>query len=59
MLRTLTTTMFIFVLAGCHSGNRQKQTEITPSCQRYQLMMTAPMPEEAMQRLKIECDRSK
>lgn len=56
MLRIFMAT--IVMLTGCHSIERPKQTETTPSCYKYQLMMTAPMPEEAMQRLKLECENS-
>ncbi|MCS3430086.1 hypothetical protein [Klebsiella sp. BIGb0407] len=57
MLRILMAAI-IAMLTGCHSSERPKQTELTPSCYKYQLMMTAPMPEEAMQRLKLECENS-
>lgn len=58
MQRTLTVTIIAIILAGCSSSEQPKQTEITPACSKYQLMMTAPMPEEAMRRLKQECENS-
>lgn len=58
MLRTLRVAMIVVMLAGCFSSERSKQVETTPACSKYQLMMTAPMPEQAMQRLKQECENS-
>ena len=58
MLRALTVAIVVVMLAGCFSRERPKQVETTPACSKYQLMMTAPMPEEAMQRLKQECESS-
>jgi len=58
MLQVLKVTIIISILAGCRSSEPPEPTETTPACYKYQLMMTAPMPEEAMQRLERECKDS-
>ena len=59
MLQALRGTIIIAILTGCHSSEPSAEpTDTTPACYKYQSMMTAPMPEEAMLRLKRECENA-
>ncbi|AXY60206.1 hypothetical protein [Acinetobacter sp. WCHAc010052] len=46
------------VLTGCMSNQPQPFRE-TPECMNYRGMMTAPMPPDAMERLKQKCVESR
>ena len=45
-------------LSGCMS-NQPQQFKETPECINYRGMMTAPMPPDAIDRLKQACDISR
>lgn len=45
------------ILAAC--STTQKEHKETAACMNYQHMMTAPMPSDAMERLKQKCIESR
>ena len=57
-LRIILSFLFIAFLYGCASTSPKIHTE-TQACINYRSMMTAPMPPDAMQRLKQACEVSK
>lgn len=48
----------VLVFTGCASNQSQPVRE-TPECMNYHGMMTAPMPPDAMERLKQKCENSR
>ncbi|KAB5626290.1 hypothetical protein F7234_03915 [Pseudomonas putida] len=46
------------VMAGCSSTKPERQHQETRECMTYRSMMTAPMATDAMERLKVDCERS-
>lgn len=57
-LHIILSFLFIALLYGCASASPKMHTE-TQACMNYHSMMTAPMPPDAMQRLKQACEASK
>ena len=57
-LRIILSFLLISLLYGCASTSPKMHTE-TQACMNYRSMMTAPMPPDAMQRLKQACEASK
>jgi len=52
--------MSITSLTACLSPQaRQPMQQETKECMNYRTMMTAPMPPDAMQRLKVQCEQSR
>ncbi|NIF31937.1 hypothetical protein F3J29_07280 [Enterobacter sp. Cy-643] len=49
----------LVLLTACASRPASKPPQDTPECMNYRHMMTAPMPPDAMQRLKQKCDDSR
>ncbi|MFA2969950.1 hypothetical protein KWE21_04925 [Acinetobacter pittii] len=47
-----------FIISACVT-NQNVQKEETPECMNYHAMMTAPMPAEAMEKLKKACYESR
>lgn len=58
MLRMIILPLIVASLTSCQTHHRSQPTQTTASCYQYQLMMTAPMPEQAMNRLKQQCENS-
>jgi len=56
ILILLTTTLSV---VACSHDKAAPDTQETAACQHYRLMLTAPMPQEAMQRLAADCQRSR
>lgn len=47
-------------IASCTSGSKpQPAHDETAECMRYRSMMTAPMPPDAMERLRLACHASR
>lgn len=61
-MRILITAVSVVLLAGCASsdpGTTASLTSETNECMTYRSMMTAPMPPDAHERLKMACERSR
>lgn len=46
------------VLAACSEKKSAQPREDTPACRNYQMMMTAPIPPDVHNRLKLACEAS-
>ncbi|KJK07698.1 hypothetical protein D3C77_32400 [compost metagenome] len=61
-MRILIAAVSVAVLAGCASsdpGITASPTSETNECMTYRSMMTAPMPPDAHERLRLACERSR
>ena len=48
----------LLIMVAC-SNKQVIENKITPECANYQGMMTAPIAPDAMNRLKLACNRTK
>lgn len=58
-MRILIGAVGLVLLAGCSTFEPSTVTEEARECMTYRSMMTAPMAPDAMERLRVACERSR
>lgn len=58
--RPISAALACLAIASCTSGTKpQPAHNETAECMKYRSMMTAPMPPDAMERLRMACEASR
>ncbi len=61
-MRVIVGALAVALLAGCAFSDAKQPTGPVPetdACMTYRAMMTAPMPPDAHERLRLACERSR
>lgn len=56
-MKFLMLMMGLFLITACNTQPTQQYAP-TPECMNYRGMMTAPMPPDAIERLRLKCEAS-